>query len=122
MIIAVDFDGTLSLGARWPELGVANKELFEYLSEKQESGATLILWTCRHDGYLMDAIDWCSSFGLRFDYVNENVPWLIEKYGDCRKVFADVYIDDKNMIFNTGSTKQKPVENKKTESRVVQLI
>ena len=34
--------------------------------------------------------------GLEFDAVNENLPEMIEWYGnDCRKVFADVYIDDK---------------------------
>ena len=34
--------------------------------------------------------------GLKFDAVNENLPEMIEWHGnDCRKIFADVYIDDK---------------------------
>ena len=34
--------------------------------------------------------------GLVFDMINENLPELVELYGnDCRKVNADIYIDDK---------------------------
>ena len=43
------------------------------------------------------AIDWCADYGLGFDAHNENLPELIEKYGnDCRKIGADYYCDDKN--------------------------
>jgi hypothetical protein len=32
---------------------------------------------------------------MTFDAVNENLPDMVEKFGnDCRKVYADVYIDD----------------------------
>ena len=34
MILAVDFDGTLSLG-EWPEVGPANGALITYLKERQ---------------------------------------------------------------------------------------
>ena len=38
----------------------------------------------------------CAEQGLIFDAVNENLPDMIEKFGgDSRKIFADVYIDDK---------------------------
>lgn len=30
-----------------------------------------------------------------FDFVNQNATWLIDEYGDTRKVFADIYIDNK---------------------------
>lgn len=34
---------------------------------------------------------------LEFDAVNENLPEIIERYGsDGRKIYADVYIDDKS--------------------------
>jgi hypothetical protein len=40
--------------------------------------------------------------GLVFDAYNENLPELIERYGgDCRKISADFYADDKN-IFIVG--------------------
>ncbi|MBP5383537.1 MAG: hypothetical protein J6Y57_01020 [Lachnospiraceae bacterium] len=95
MIYAVDFDGTLSLG-RWPEVGEPNKPLFEFLIREQAAGAKVILWTNRTGGLLMGAIEYCKHRGLVFDAVNRNLPELIELYeNDCRKISADVYIDDK---------------------------
>lgn len=90
MILAVDFDMTLSL-AHYPHIGEPNTPLFEYLIGKREEGHTIILWTCREGPELDAAVRFCVSQGLEFDYVNENVPWL--GY-DCRKVVADMYIDD----------------------------
>ena len=96
MIYAVDFDGTLSVGARWPDIGKPNKPLFDFLIRQQAAGAKIILWTNRHGGLLMGAVEYCKHRGLVFDAVNENLPDLIELYGnDSRKVSADVYIDDK---------------------------
>jgi len=34
--------------------------------------------------------------GIFFDYYNENSDRKIQEYGDCRKIGADLYIDDKN--------------------------
>lgn len=96
-IIAVDFDGTLCED-KWPEIGFANLELIHHLKEEQEKGARLILWTCRTNNLLFDAIQWCNELGLIFDAVNENLPEMIEKFGgDTRKIVADEYIDDKNI-------------------------
>ena len=38
--------------------------------------------------------------GLEFDFVNENVPELVEKYGDSRKIAAHYYIDDHNLTLD----------------------
>ena len=41
---------------------------------------------------------WCAERGLVFDAVNENLPSIIRKFGgDCRKIYADAYLDDKAM-------------------------
>lgn len=95
-IIAVDFDGTLCSN-NWPEIGEPNWDLIDRLKVEQEKGAKIILWTCRTGQMLNDAISWCNNnCNLSFDAVNENLPEMIEKFGgDCRKIFADVYIDDK---------------------------
>lgn len=95
MIIAVDFDGTLSM-AKYPECGMPNTRLINELNDYKRNGARLILWTCRHGKPLVDAIEFCKLNGLTFDAINENLPDLIAEYGDTRKVFADYYIDDKN--------------------------
>lgn len=62
-IIAVDFDGTLCEN-KWPETGEANKELIDYLRDRQKNGDKLILWTCRVDDMLQKAIEWCRERGL----------------------------------------------------------
>ena len=95
MIIAVDFDGTLSLG-EWPEVGPANEDLFRFLFRRQDEGDKVILWTCRAGEPLDRAVEWCRSKGLEFDAVNDNVPEIVELYGvNSRKITCDYYIDDR---------------------------
>lgn len=97
MVIAVDFDGTLCKN-EYPLIGRANIRLIASLKKNKAKGDTLILWTCREGEILEQAISWCASFGLEFDYVNENTPELIKRYGnDTRKIGADLYIDDKGV-------------------------
>lgn len=92
MIVAVDFDGTLSLNAHYPNIGKPNIQLFSWLKEmKENNNDTIILWTCRDGKELDEAVKWCNEQGLYFDYVNENVPYL---GFDSRKIVADMYIDD----------------------------
>lgn len=96
-IIAVDFDGTLCKN-QYPEIGEPNNALIEYLKMRQQKmGHKLILWTCRVGDKLEQAIDWCQDRGLIFDAVNQNLPEIVKSFGgDCRKVFAHEYIDDRN--------------------------
>ena len=94
-IIAVDFDGCLCTNA-WPGIGEANHDLISRLKFRRATGDKLILWTCREGKALDEAVEWCRARGLEFDAVNENLPELIERYGgDCRKISADEYWDDK---------------------------
>jgi len=96
-IIAVDFDGTLSR-AKWPAVGFPNDLLFEYLIECKERGDKIILFSCRTGDALRAAVMFCNERGLVFDTINENLPEVIEAYGeDPRKVTADVYIDDRGI-------------------------
>lgn len=96
MIIAVDFDGTLCKNC-WPEIGEANWRLIRWLAEQRRKGDKVILWTCRTGEMLDKAVMWCLDNGLRFDAVNANLPERIMQYGnDCRKVSADLYLDDRS--------------------------
>lgn len=96
--IAIDFDGCLCEWA-WPEIGAPHMEVINAAIQEQNSGAALILWTCRVGGMLEAAVDWCSSYGLEFDAVNANLPERIAEYrNDCRKVNADEYWDDRAVI------------------------
>lgn len=100
MIYAVDFDGTLCY-SNWPELGEPNLKLINFLKEKKEQGDKLILWTMREGETLDKAVDWCSSYGLTFDTINDNLEERNLIFNcNPRKVYADYYIDDHNMIFD----------------------
>lgn len=74
-----------------------SKRSVDPTSEKRKAeGARLILWTNREGDLLEEAVEWCRERGLEFDTVNANLPELIELYkNDCRKINADIYIDDK---------------------------
>jgi len=94
-IIAVDFDGCLVEDA-YPEIGEPIAETVAKLKREQCHGAKVILWTCRAEAHLADAVEWCKTNGIRLDAVNENLLEVIWKYGgDTRKIFADEYWDDR---------------------------
>ena len=95
IIYAVDFDGTLC-EAKFPDIGAPNTDLIRHLIKRRKQGNKIILWTCRVGDRLQEAVDWCRDQGLEFDTVNANLPEILDFWGaDNRKVFADVYIDDK---------------------------
>lgn len=98
-IIAVDFDGTLFEQMEekdWPTPGAPRQAVIDYVLEQQRQGARLILWTNRTGRPLGIAVQKCHEYGIEFDAINANLPEMIEKYdNDCRKIFADEYIDDR---------------------------
>lgn len=92
MIIAVDYDGTLSIDGK-PNIGLIRR-----LKLEQAKGSTVILWTCRCGKSLVEAVKQLKAWGFVPNYVNANCPQAIRQFGgDTRKVYADVYIDDKNV-------------------------
>jgi hypothetical protein len=94
-IIAVDFDGTLAENA-WPGIGAPIQSTIEALKAEQAAGCITILWTNRTGDRLDGAAAWCEAQGIHLDYINENTPGMIDFFGgDCRKVFANEYWDDR---------------------------
>lgn len=97
-IVAVDFDGTLCENA-FPAIGAPKQDIINTIKEYQSFGWKIILWTCRNYDSLTEAVEWCRKHGLEFDAVNQNLPEVQEMFGgDTRKVFANVYIDDRNVL------------------------
>lgn len=93
MIIAVDYDGTLSVNGKLDPVLISNLKAF------QRRGATVILWTCREGSSLCEAVKTLRGAGFKPNYVNQNCPEGIRRMGhDSRKVYADVYIDDKGHL------------------------
>lgn len=100
-VIAIDFDGTIVENA-FPAIGRPKKDVIAFIKRHRQK-YVWILWTCRSDDKLEDAIKYMALNGITFDYVNENTREHIEKYGtDSRKIYADYYIDDKNKMIERG--------------------
>ena len=94
-IIAVDFDGTLCTN-NYPAIGDPVYETIEALKAEQIAGARVILWTCRVGERLEEALLWCGKYNIEVAEVNRNLPDIIEIFGgDCRKIFAHEYWDDR---------------------------
>lgn len=98
-IVAVDFDGTLSLDSQYPNIGQFNTHLYEALMKLKGIGWSIVLWTCREGKELKEAVEWCANNGLEFDAINENPPEVPFK---SRKVVADMYIDDRAYMPTTA--------------------
>ncbi|MGQ1909061.1 BT0820 family HAD-type phosphatase [Marinifilum sp. RC60d5] len=96
MIIAVDFDGTI-VQHKYPKIGKEIPFAIESLLQLQKEGHQIILWSYRTGELLQEAIRFCSSNGLEFYAVNCNYPE--EEFDECvsRKIYADLYIDDRNI-------------------------
>lgn len=95
MIIAVDFDGVLN-ASPFPSVGVVVGGAKAAMEQLKAMGHHLIIWTCREGQDLLDAINFLLDKGVPFDGVNCNTRSNIELYSnDSRKVFADLYVDDK---------------------------
>ena len=100
--VAVDFDGTLCV-TDFPTIIEPIPEAIEFVKQCNQAGVAVILWTCRTGKHLEEALEWCNKQGIMFDAVNANLPDWIEEWensypgipADCRKVAADLYIDDK---------------------------
>lgn len=106
-IISVDFDG-ICCELAYPEIGCVREGASEYINKLYDEGYGIVINTCRSGEYEQAAIDFLKEHNIKYHYINENFPYLINLYGmDCRKISADVYIDDKNLNWSNPSWKEK---------------
>ncbi|WP_299337308.1 BT0820 family HAD-type phosphatase [uncultured Psychroserpens sp.] len=96
LVIAIDFDGTIVEDA-FPKVGKPRIFAFETMKRLQQDGHRLILWTYRSGSKLDEAVAFCKENGITFYAVNQSFPE--EKYDNSvsRKIYADIYIDDRNI-------------------------
>jgi hydroxymethylpyrimidine pyrophosphatase-like HAD family hydrolase len=96
LVIAIDFDGTIVEDA-YPKVGKPRIFAFETMKRLQQDGHRLILWTYRSGSKLNDAVEFCKENGITFYAVNQSFPE--EQYDNSvsRKIYADIYIDDRNI-------------------------
>nr|WP_320037162.1 hypothetical protein [uncultured Bacteroides sp.] len=97
MIIAVDFDGTLHTG-EFPAIGEPAKDVAEYMQKLHEDGHYIIIWTCRCDQKLVEAINWLIDNNIPFNRINDHCPEHAGQYPtNPRKVYAHLYVDDRQV-------------------------
>ena len=98
-VLAVDFDGTLCDKHEQPIYDIC-----DFIKKTQEEFNKFelikILTTCRSGSSLKFAKNWLQKQGLVFDYINENADFYIDKYGDCRKIFCNMLIDNTSYNFS----------------------
>ena len=69
MVIAIDFDGTITKENCFPKIGEIRKNAVEVIINLQKHGHKCFLWTCREGKYLEDAKNFLNSKDL-FEYSN----------------------------------------------------
>jgi hydroxymethylpyrimidine pyrophosphatase-like HAD family hydrolase len=97
MIIAVDFDGTI-VEHKFPRMGKEIPYAIETLKQIQKKGHKLILWTYRSGKELEEAVEFCEKRGLFFHAINNNFDGEEFDNTYSRKIYADIYIDDRNLL------------------------
>lgn len=108
LVLAVDFDGTITTEPEMDNPLVLQPRCKEVLSRLREDGARLILWTCRSGAALEQAKQFLDEEGMLelFEVINDQLPEIKEKYFPevARKVGADFYIDDRTLGYTVDWT------------------
>lgn len=96
-VFAIDFDGTIVENA-YPKIGPLVLDAYNTMWLMKDYGHTIIIWTCRYGQDLEDMKKFLQENDVPYDIINDHAPQYAEIYGGtARKVFADYYIDDRNI-------------------------
>lgn len=97
-IIAIDFDGTI-VEDRFPAIGQMMPGAKEAINELFHMGYEIIIWTSRTHIRMLEAVEFLAKNGVKYHRINESSPANLRMYNnkDSRKIFADMYIDDRGI-------------------------
>jgi len=100
LVIAIDFDGTI-VENEYPEIGGLKPDAKKVINRLHSKGHTIIIWTCRcnqHPEYddLSDMKWFLFDNEIKFDCVNQNDKNIVQ-FGCFPKIYANVFIDDRNI-------------------------
>ena len=100
LILAIDFDGTIAMENEvFPKIGEMLPDAKYFINELYGQGHTIIINTCRTGYYEGMAENWLKEKGIKFNWINCNDPNRIREFkGDCRKISADIYIDNRCLM------------------------
>lgn len=100
--VAVDFDGVLARPA-WPKIGEEMPGAVDFLRWLGDRGWWIVLWTCRSERLLDDALEWLAERGIARDWwtaINGTPKPICDLYGnDTRKIGSHAMIDDRAIGF-----------------------
>lgn len=94
MILAIDFDGTI-VKHEFPKIGELMPGAAYTIRRLAAAGHTIIIWTCRNGEYEEAAKKFLEDNNIPYHYINENISNL--SFKTSNKIYADVYIDDRNL-------------------------
>ena len=94
VVICVDFDGTCVTN-EYPEIGKDVPNCIEVLKKLNEKKVNIILLTQRDGKKLTDAVEWFKKNDIKLYGINDNPSQ--SSWNKSRKVYADLYIDDRNL-------------------------
>tara|TARA_R110000796_G_scaffold59008_1_gene135905 strand:- start:1024 stop:1386 length:363 start_codon:yes stop_codon:yes gene_type:complete len=98
LVLAIDFDGTIAELA-FPEVGALRKDADKVIRQLYSDGHSIVINTCRSGRHEGMAQDFLEENNIPYHIINSNLPELITLYNaDCRKISADIYIDDKCLM------------------------
>lgn len=96
--VSIDFDGTI-VEDGFPGIGKIKPDAVKYINKLYDEGFNIIINTCRSGSYEGDAENFLRRVGIKYHWINSNLPESIEYFKqDCRKISADIYIDDKCLM------------------------
>ena len=76
-----------------------HKDADKYINMMYDLGFNIIINTCRADQYQEHAEEFLKEKGIKYHQINCNLPQSVDYYKqDCRKISADIYIDDKCLM------------------------
>lgn len=93
MVIAIDYDGTITDDTPFPKLATIRPEALLYIPLLYNKGYKLILWTARKEEYYAQAVERLKEIGL-YKYFD----FQYGDYGVTGKLVADFYIDDRSSM------------------------
>lgn len=94
-LIAIDFDDTI-VDSDFPHILAEKAHAKRVMKRIVEAGGQIAVWTARSD--LKPVRTFLKLNGFPYHYINESFKEVLEEHPeDARKIFADVYIDDRNL-------------------------
>jgi hypothetical protein len=93
--IAIDFDDTI-VESDFPHIIGLKPHAKRVMDKIKSHGGEIIVWTAR--GQIYPVYQFLVENEIPFDAINKDFSSTVEEYDtQSRKIFADVYIDDRNL-------------------------